>query len=531
MNRHRFHHSSFRPRFSRRCASGSSEGDRYSSLIPPYREGEETYRRLVEFSPFGVLVHIEGRIVYLNPAGAKLLGAKDPAEVIGKSVFEFVHPDYRDLVLRRLSQKEALEIPPAEEKLIRLDGHVIDADVSALRISHLGRPAVLVVFRDITAHKQRELALREAEEKFRRLFEASLDTITINRMSDGRYIDVSDEFLRVTGYARDEVLGKTPDELSMWANPGDLKSVIAALGEKGFIRNLDAAFRKKDGATIPALFSAVVTNIGGEPCSISITRDITELKQMEAELVIARDQALESSRLKSAFLSNMSHEIRTPLNVITGYCSLLEDYFAERQAESEREFLEGISRAAARLIKTIHGTLDIAALESGTFPLRPKMIDLSETIRDAVKPFERLARNRGLTFSTAIQVTEPRLLFDEYCLQEALTHLVDNAVKFTEHGGVSIRLCRSVSGELFLEIGDTGVGIDAAFLSKLFTPFSQEESGYTRRFEGPGLGLALAKRFLELNGALLIVQSVKGFGSTFTVRFPRERAVIPSTRG
>ena len=139
-----------------------------------------------------------------------------------------------------------------------------------------------------------------------------------------------------------------------------------------------------------------------------------------------------------------------------------------------------------------------------------------------MQDFRITAERKGITLSSAIETTDAGVVFDEYCLNQALTNLLDNAIKFTDRGAVTLRLYRATDGTLSLELHDTGIGIGQEFLPKLFTPFSQEQSGNTRRFEGTGLGLTLVRKYLELNSSRISVESEKGNGTTFTVSFPKE---------
>ena len=253
---------------------------------------------------------------------------------------------------------------------------------------------------------------------------------------------------------------------------------------------------------------------------IGACQDVTERKRFEAELAGARDAALQSTRLKSAFLANMSHEIRTPLNMILGYNVLMAEDFAGLDQESRAALFSGVQSAAKRLMATVDGVLDISKIETGNFDLRPTLLDLPALVAGQVVEFGHLAEAKGLTL--ACMIAEPRatILFDGYCLTHALMNLLQNAIKFTEEGGISVILDRAPDGRLRLSVRDSGIGIDPAFLPHLFEPFSQEDTGYTRRFEGSGLGLALTKQFLELNAATVSVESEKGNGSVFRILFP-----------
>jgi signal transduction histidine kinase len=262
------------------------------------------------------------------------------------------------------------------------------------------------------------------------------------------------------------------------------------------------------------------------------SRDVTERKQAEEGLREALRKAEESDRLKSAFLANVSHEIRTPLNIILGYNEILRDSLTRRTDEGELQLLSGIEKASHRLTNTVTGIVDLSKLESGTFEYKPAEIRPQESITRWVEEFRQVAKEKELSLTCQIEEPGATIVFDEYSLSRALFHLIDNAVKFTLTGSVSVRLFRRPD-RLALEVRDTGIGIAEAYVPKLFRPFSQEEYGYTRDFEGPGIGLALTKRLVEINGGVLEFESAKGVGSVFTILLPEpgKRAAAGRGRG
>jgi signal transduction histidine kinase len=241
--------------------------------------------------------------------------------------------------------------------------------------------------------------------------------------------------------------------------------------------------------------------------------------ELRTELERARAAALEASRIKSAFLANTSHEIRTPLNVILGYSDLIREHLKERGESALDAYLDAVRRAGQRLTHTIDQILDYSNIEAGTLELRPVEIALGPLLDSLGREFAALAAGKGLDFRVALEASDVVVRFDERCLKNALTSLLENAVKFTERGEIAVRLYRGAGDSFELEIRDTGVGIGSGYMTRLAEPFSQEESGEIRQFEGTGLGLALTYRYLKLNGADLTVKSVKGEGTTVTVRF------------
>jgi len=337
--------------------------------------------------------------------------------------------------------------------------------------------------------------------------------------SSGRIVLVNDQTVELFGHPREELLGASVEILvplglleTADGGFGELSTASTRLGR-------DLSGRHKDGSEFPIEVSLSPMRTDDGALVTMAIRDVTERKCFEAELARARDAALEAVRLKSSFLANMSHEIRTPLNVIGGYNQLIADRLAELGDDSHQEALAGIQRASNRIIRTVQSILDMSKIETSTFEIRPVLIQLPVLLEQVVDEFQELARAKGLSVSCEIKEPGAAVLFDEYCLAQALINLLDNAVKFTAQGTITVRLERDSDGDLCLEVRDTGVGIDESYRSRLFERFSQEDSGYTRRFEGSGLGLALVKNYVELNGARVAVESEKNKGSVFTIRF------------
>jgi signal transduction histidine kinase/CheY-like chemotaxis protein len=256
----------------------------------------------------------------------------------------------------------------------------------------------------------------------------------------------------------------------------------------------------------------------------------SSIDHTQTELKYARDKALQASRVKSEFLANMSHEIRTPLNVVIGYTDLLAAQIGEKGNEAMQENLDSIRRAGRRLIRTIQGILDFSKIEARSFELRPEPLELGKMLERHVQDMRILAERKNLKLVCTIDEPRISILFDEYCLSGALTNLLQNAIKFTKEGSITVTLYRASDRLLKVAVKDTGVGIDLGYLTRIFEPFSQEESGYTRSFEGNGLGLALTRRYLELNGATIEVQSRKGQGSVFTITFSAASELVPTTK-
>ena len=372
--------------------------------------------------------------------------------------------------------------------------------------------------------RQAEEALRRSEEQFRRMVHEVKDYAIFMLDPQGRVLTWNEGAARIKGYDASEIIGKhfscfyLPTEQAQ-GKPDHALKTAASEG-----RYEDEGWRlRKDGSRF--LANTVITPLTGIEGQLvgfcKITQDITERRMVQAELA-SREAEIEASKLKAQFLATMSHEIRTPLHVILTYASLIERYLEQIGDRTLDSALAGIQRAGKRLKSTIDGILDISRIDAGSFEINPVPLDVPVVVGREVEEVSSRRPEKNLEIVWQTSQEHLLVLFDEYCLTQAIGQLLDNAIKFTNQGKIQIKLYRDSSEAAVLEISDTGIGIDEAYLSKLFQPFSQEESGYSRSYEGTGLGLALAKRYLQLNHAEVSAESRKSMGSTFRVRFSKE---------
>ena len=227
-----------------------------------------------------------------------------------------------------------------------------------------------------------------------------------------------------------------------------------------------------------------------------------------------------ADKLKSEFLAQMSHEIRSPINVILSFSNLLKVELEDQLSPDLKESFNSISRAGTRIIRTIDLILNMSEIQTGTYDYQPKEFDLYEEILLlTIHEYTQKAKEKKLELSIVNNVEKPIVYADEYTIGQVFANLVDNSIKYTDSGSINISLDRNQSGNIIVTIKDTGRGIKEEYLPYLFTPFTQEEQGYTREFEGNGLGLALVKKYCDINRAEISVKSRKGSGSVFTVLF------------
>jgi PAS domain S-box-containing protein len=377
--------------------------------------------------------------------------------------------------------------------------------------------------------------LAESELKFREIFNLNPDAVGINELESGKYLEINEGWISHFGYSREEVLGRRPVDLGVWASRNDLRTIARMLREQRRVTDYETEFCRKDGSRFIGLFSAVVTQLRGTDVVISSVHDISERKAAERELIAARETALAASRAKSEFLSSMSHEIRSPMNAIVGLSELL----AESSLDPEqRKYVLGITSNADTLLALINNTLDLARIESGQLELEENEFRLDELIEQTVTSVALRAHQKGLELASRIAPDVPlALVGDSLRLRQILVNLLNNAVKFTSKGEVVLTVARE-QGEfkgsapadaapdreqrifLHFTVADTGIGIPQDKLEAIFASFTQAEPSITRQFGGSGLGLAISRRLTELQGGRIWAESTLGKGSTFHVVLP-----------
>jgi two-component system, sensor histidine kinase and response regulator len=402
-------------------------------------------------------------------------------------------------------------------------GAIVPTLLSAVVVEIEGERCAVAVERDISKLKAAEDQLRYNQAVLRKTFDSVLDPLSVNDFPDGRYLYVNDEFLRAIGYAREQVIGKTFHDLGIFLEADQEHQFLDQLRTRGELRNMEATFRTKAGAAIPVLLSSSVLDLGGERRILSIARDITALKQAQRELEHAREAALEASRSKSAFLSSMSHEIRTPMNTVLGMADMLSE--TSLDADQHR-YLDRIVSNGNALLELINGILDLARVESGRLSLESVAFDVVDLTGKVADTLAARAHGKGLELMVRFAPDLPRALIgDPLRLQQVLTNLIGNAIKFTEQGEVLVSVTRdpsdSAAGAILFAIADSGIGITGDQLGGIFAAFTQADSSTTRKYGGSGLGLSIVERLVTLMGGRVWAESEPGKGSTFrfTARF------------
>ncbi len=504
------------------------------------RESERSFRLLTEQVPaiiYRAALNEESATLYISPRVADLGYSQEQWLADPEAWLKLLHPDDRERVLAELAAWRrsggALRL---EYRLRDSQGAWRDyQDMGEIVADARGRPLYLQgLMLDISERKRAEEQLR----KLSLAIEQSPESVVITN-PDAEIEYVNDAFLRVTGYELAEVLGRNPRMLRSGRTPPETyASLWAALGQGSSWRG-EFINKRKDGSEYTEF--AIVTPLrqpdGRISHYVAVKEDITERKrigeeldrhrhhledmvaQRTAELEEARRQAEAANAAKSAFLANMSHEIRTPMNAIVGLTHLLQRRIDD---PAQRERLDRIVEAAHHLLALINDILDLSKIEAGKLTLEVGEFDLTHVLENVATLLAERAQARGLELVIDIEpalAQAPLLRGDATRLRQALLNYAGNAVKFTEHGGVTLRarIVESDEHDLLLrfEVEDTGIGIAPDDQARLFQSFEQADASITRRYGGTGLGLAINRRLAELMGGAVGMESTPGVGSRF----------------
>jgi PAS domain S-box-containing protein len=340
----------------------------------------------------------------------------------------------------------------------------------------------------------------------------------------GVIIDANESFCEMSGFSIDELFGKDGGEMLLDEFEKERMKERNASRSEGETDVYELRVLNKNGETRYWLVSAapLLGDDGNIHGSIGIHWDITEMKQLEFELKGARQKAEESSKAKAMFLANMSHEIRTPLNGIVG----MAEQLSQSQLDADQRYFTDIMRSASStLLSIINDVLDISKIESGKFSIETTPFNLNETIRRTLSIFGEKAKQSNLSLD--IELMDDRGIMhlgDPHRLSQVLFNIVGNAMKFTQVGYVRVtsQLARGENDMCFVSfsIEDTGVGMDMAYLTKVFEAFTQEDASVTRKFGGSGLGLSIARNIVHIMGGTIEIESEKGKGTRVNIRIP-----------
>lgn len=484
-------------------------------------ENEIKYKALFDHANDAIFIMKDGVFIDCNTKTLEIFRCTR-GDIIGQSPFKFspaFQPDGRlsDAKGIYFIQKAQNGIPQFFEwRHIHLDGESFDAEVSLNRVEFGNEIYLQAIVRDVSDRKNAESKISLLAHALKSISES----VSITDMSDN-VIFLNDAFIKTYGYTLEELRGKPLTRIRSVNNPpektADILNQTIRGGWRGELLNV-----KKNGTEfyVHVSTSVIRDDSGKEIALIGVSTDITNRKKEQAELITAKQNAEEMSRLKSSFLANMSHELRTPLVGILGFAEMMQD---EEDASEKKMMADIIHNSGRRLLETLNSLLDLARVEANRMELEYKKFDLVKVVSNCVRLFEGLAYTKKLTLKSVFKTNPIEVYLDESILVQILNNLVNNGIKYTSQGGVTVEVDVIESeGEKScrIRVTDSGIGIPEKSRDLIFEEFRQVSEGFNRQFEGTGLGLTLTKKFVQMMMGRIYLESKVNEGSTFTVEFP-----------
>jgi len=480
---------------------------------------------IIECSNDAIIIHtLDGTIVSWN-VGAESIYGYSSNEVLGRPrslLLPAEQPDELPGIVEILKRGERIQL--YETIHMRKDGRRIDVSMMISPVKDANERVVgaAAITRDISDRKK-------AEERFYKAFNASPEPITIANLADGRFVDVNESFLGVTGFRREEVIGRTPVELKFWDRAADGKELVDTLNKYGSVRDMEITFLAKSGARRTGLNSAEVIDIAGQKCVLAIFKDITERKALEAQLRQA--QKMESiGRLSGG----IAHDFNNLLGVIIGYSGVLEE-----RVDVDNDIRKGVQEIKKAGQRAAALTRQLLAF-SRQQVLEPRVLNLNTVVADIGKMLLRLI-GEDIELSTVLPADLGRVKADQGQIEQVIMNLAVNARDAMPRGGkLIIETANAVLDEAYarqhppitagrhivLTVTDTGAGMDKETQSRIFEPFFTTKE----KDKGTGLGLSVVYGVVKQSGGHISVSSELGKGTTFKIYLPRVEEVVEHDR-
>ncbi|MFZ1729056.1 MAG: PAS domain S-box protein [Bacteroidota bacterium] len=537
-------------------------------------ESEILYRAVVEKSHDAIIIYCESGLVFANQRASDITGyARE--EMTAMNPWAIVHPEDRARVQSFAASRSTGNTEPIvyEARILAKDGTIRIGEFAGTVIRYGGVPASLVTVRDLTSRKTQEEELKRSDALIRAAGFAATKFLRAADWEDS-IMEVLERFGSASNVCRvvifenvdEEHASRVMRQRAVWVRPEMRDSMIERVPDghsfddepfhrwaaelsagnpvSGIIDNLpneEQVFLARQNVRSLAVLPVFCGDkwwgiIRFDECRVRRTWLRSELeamgvsaetlgaairrKQAEQELVTSREVALQADAIKKSFIANISHEVRTPVNIVLGYLALVAEMIAADVGEEINEYVEAINDASLRLVRTVDSVLNISRFQTGDISIASEPLRLDKLLWDCGERFRRQAEEKGLILTFHNECERIEILGDQHFLVESIEHLIDNAIKFTAKGEISLDLSLGSDQEPVIHIKDTGIGVSEEFLEKVFEPYLQEDIGYDRMYEGIGLGLTLVKLYLEAHGATIHIESIKGDGTLIEVVFP-----------
>jgi PAS domain S-box-containing protein len=480
-----------------------------------------------------------GKLVFLNETWKRITDF-DTAATLGHSLF-----DKLDIVDRPRQREMFEELLRGERQAYRAEtrldlGHgtlkPVEIAFSMVRMAEDKSIRIVGTITDIEKRRRAEMAVREAEHRFRAIFENSISGI-YQTSPEGRFISANPALAEILGYASaDELISSVTNiGLEIYARQDDRKAFVQKLLFEGKVSGIETEVIRKDGRKIWIMENARVVRSekGGVQYYEGSVWDVTQRKEAEEAMRQARLQAEISSRSRMEFLANMSHELRTPLNAIIGFSEIIKDeVMGSLGVDVYKEYAKDIYDSGNYLLKVISEILEVSKIETGNRELNLNTFRLTRALKSCMTIMSSRVDEAGVDVSIDVPDTLPELLAEELGFKQIMLNLIGNAIKFTPKGGkISVSARMADSGEMIIDIADTGIGMTEEEIVKAMQPFSKVDTNFSTMKAGTGLGLTIVESLVRLHGGQFRLISKKGDGTTARVVMPAFRVMRMTDAG
>lgn len=484
-------------------------------------ESEALFRTLMGSTTAGVVIYNKENFLFTNSAITRILGYSID-ELKKMNFWDLVHPDHKELVKNRgrkridgINQESNYQF-----KVLTKTGEIKWLDATANKLIYKKNPASIATLYDITQLKKAENEIKELSVI---IDQSPLAIAITNTKAEVEYVNKA--FIEVTGYSRKELLGQNPRVLSAGVTPRAVYDDLWKTLRSGKVWKGEFVNKNKSGANYIEL--AIIFPVFDEKGKIvkyaAIKRNITKEKEIQQLLKEEKEKVDEANRLKTAILTNMSHELRTPLNGILGFSTLIHDL---ESVDEIKEMVNYIHESGKRLLRTLNLIIDVSRLEAGNFKPFYETVDLVMTVNTIIQKYQSEAELKNISLNFESDFENLPIESDLKFINDAIENLIDNSIKFTQKGSVTVRILNEKhNGEKFhvISVADTGIGISEKNQKLIFEDFQQESVGYGRVYEGTGLGLSIGRKYIQLLGGFIDLKSKIGEGSVFSIYLPEKK--------
>lgn len=500
----------------------------YLSICQKYGFDENEYFSALDSVPKFSKTEIEDHITFFNYLIEMLCRqGMDKLELVRENKLRKEVQEKLDKANLELEQKAEEKIALVEDALNELRFEIeertrVERELQILNVDLENRvkQRTFLLEKEIEFRKKLIKELEKSEGKYRLLVENAFDAIYLFEGSSYSY--VNPRFCEMTKYSQEDILNKDFDFSKLICDKteemGAERFELRKKGEKN-VGPYETQIIDKFGQIIDIEINSVSLESTGKFGVLGFIRDITERKKYEVELIAAKEKAEETAKLKTIILGNLGHELRTPLNGALGFASILK---TELEDKNQIEIVDLIYSSMKRLEKTLNSLIELSEIESGYQDVNLTKANLCDVLNNLYCTLNDILVEKGLFFELQINDKDISINIDENLLNQIMFNILDNSVKFTEHGKVCIKLNKlCINDENFAEIRicDTGIGISPENLKTIFDPFRQVSEGLDRMYEGVGLGLTVTKKFVEILGGSITIKSEIGRGTDVILIF------------